>query len=91
MAQPTTECVHIDQVKMIAPLSEGCEQCVEMGDTWVNLRKCAECGQVGCCDSSKNKHATGHYRSSGHFIVQSNQPGETWYWCYECQALFELD
>jgi hypothetical protein len=37
---------------------------------------------VGCCDSSKNKHATKHFHASGHPIVQSFQPGEDWRWCY---------
>src|SRR5260370_21252146 len=35
----------------------GCEECLKMGDVWVHLRLCLECGHVGCCDSSKNKHA----------------------------------
>jgi uncharacterized UBP type Zn finger protein len=53
-----------------------------MGDRWVHLRLCLSCGHVGCCDSSKNKHASAHYRHVKHPIVQSFEPGEDWRWCY---------
>jgi len=53
-----------------------------MGDTWLHLRLCLECGHVGCCDSSKNKHATRHHRATRHPVVRSFQPGEHWRWCY---------
>ena len=43
---------------------------------------CMTCGQVGCCDSSKNKHASGHAGSSAHPIVRSLEPGQEWMWCY---------
>lgn len=59
-----------------------CEDCVKIGDTWVHLRLCLECGHVGCCDSSKNKHATKHFHATNHPIVQSIEPGEDWRWCY---------
>lgn len=60
----------------------GCEDCLAIGDTWVQLRLCLECGHVGCCDSSKNKHATKHYRATQHPVIRSFQPGERWLWCY---------
>jgi uncharacterized UBP type Zn finger protein len=49
-----------------------------MGDDWVHLRLCETCGHVGCCDNSKNKHATKHFHSSGHPIIKSFEPGEEW-------------
>lgn len=58
-----------------------------MGDTWVHLRECPSCGRVGCCDSSKNRHATKHYHRSGHPMVASFEPGEDWRWCYVDEAL----
>ena len=64
----------------------GCESCLEMGDTWVNLRRCMSCGRVGCCDSSKNKHASAHAKSQGHPVVRSAQPGESWWYCFEHDA-----
>ena len=65
----------------IAP-QHSCPECVALGDTWVHLRVCQECGQVGCCDSSQNKHATQHFHASGHPVVASAEPGERWLWCY---------
>ncbi|HEY5365344.1 MAG TPA: UBP-type zinc finger domain-containing protein, partial [Casimicrobiaceae bacterium] len=35
------------------------------------------------CDSSKNRHATKHYAATGHPVVRSLEPGESWLWCYE--------
>jgi len=53
-----------------------------MGDTWFHLRMCLTCGRVACCDSSKNKHASKHFRASNHPLIVSAQPGEDWRWCY---------
>ncbi len=76
-------CEHMDLIQEVTPSSpDSCNACVEMGDTWVHLRICLICGHVGCCDNSKNKHATGHYRSSGHPLLQSYQPGEAWRYCF---------
>jgi hypothetical protein len=49
------------------------------------------CGYVGCCDSSKNKHASAHARATGHPIVESFEPGEDWLWCYIDEVAFLLD
>lgn len=60
-----------------------CQGCVAIGKRdWVQLRMCLECGHVGCCDSSPGMHATGHFTSTQHPIMQSFQPGQTWTWCY---------
>ena len=53
-----------------------------MGDSWVHLRLCMTCGHVGCCDSSKNKHATKHFHQTQHPIMRSIERGEDWGWCY---------
>ena len=60
--KPVGQCTHLDQIRDVTPLSTGCQQCLELGDTWVHLRMCMTDGQVGCCDSSKNKHASRHAR-----------------------------
>ena len=66
-----------------APTSaEGCPSCLAEGLTWVHLRACAECGQVGCCDSSIGKHSEAHFRETGHPVMRSIEPGEAWRWCY---------
>jgi uncharacterized UBP type Zn finger protein len=75
-------CTHLDEIQNPAPTNSGCEECLQLGDTWVHLRLCETCGHVGCCDSSKNKHAARHYQETGHPIVQSFEPGEDWGWCY---------
>jgi uncharacterized UBP type Zn finger protein len=65
------------------PLTPGvCGACVAIGATWVHLRLCLACGNVGCCDSSPNRHATGHFNQTGHPVMRSAEPGEAWRWCY---------
>ena len=76
-------CTHLDQIKIETTDKHVCEECIKMGDSWLHLRLCLTCGRVGCCDSSKNKHATKHFRSSKHPLVRSIEPGESWVWCYE--------
>lgn len=79
---PDAACAHLDHIHRVAPLTQGCAECLASGGRWVHLRVCLECGHVGCCDSSPGRHASGHYRSSGHPIMRSLQPGETWGWCH---------
>ena len=67
----------------VPPSGTGCVECDSTGDWWVHLRRCAECGHVGCCDDSLNKHATAHWRETGHPVIQSFEPGEDWFWNYE--------
>jgi len=43
---------------------------------------CLTCGTIGCCDNSPNRHATVHFRETGHPLVRSAEPGESWAWCY---------
>ena len=83
-------CTHVDHICDVAPRTQGCEECLQTGDTWVHLRLCRECGHVGCCDSSKNKHATQHFKVSRHPIVQSLERGETWSWCYVDEAMLDM-
>lgn len=65
----------------------GCVDCLAIGGRWVHLRECLICGHVACCDSSPNKHATRHFRTSGHAIITSVEPGESWVWCYADEAV----
>ncbi len=76
------ECSHLDQINDVEPGTDGCEECLKTGDSWVHLRMCLICGHVGCCDSSKNKHASRHFNETGHPIMQSAQPDEDWRWCF---------
>ena len=75
-------CEHVAQIQEVTPSADGCEDCLPLGDDWVHLRLCMICGHVGCCDNSKNTHATKHWGSSRHPIIKSHEPGEDWMWCY---------
>ena len=83
----STGCNHLDQVKTTHTDKNGCEECLKKGDTWVHLRLCVTCGHVGCCDSSKNKHATKHFHRTKHPVIRSIEPGEKWMWCYVDQVM----
>jgi uncharacterized UBP type Zn finger protein len=78
------ECTHLNQVRVteLPGSSDGCEECLRTGDQWCHLRICLECGKVGCCDSSPNRHATKHAEETGHPLIRSIEPGEDWVWCY---------
>ena len=77
-------CTHLREAKKnVKPNTpKGCAECLASGDSWTHLRLCLECGHVGCCDNSKNKHATKHFEETKHPVIKSLQPGETWKWCY---------
>jgi uncharacterized UBP type Zn finger protein len=83
-------CEHIKEAKDLQPSKHVCEDCIKTGDRWVHLRLCLTCGHVGCCDSSKNRHATKHFHSSHHPVVRSIEPGETWGWCYVDDTEYDL-
>ena len=76
------QCSHTGTIKVKTTKERTCAECVALGDKWVHLRLCTSCGKVGCCDSSKNRHATKHFAASGHPIARSIEPGESWIWCY---------
>jgi len=84
-----TECTHLNQIHDVKPDSRGCEDCLKIGDSWLHLRLCLTCGHVGCCDSSKNKHATKHFHATRHPIIQSFEPNERWRWCYVDEVFME--
>jgi uncharacterized UBP type Zn finger protein len=85
-------CSHLDSVEFLELPAEiaGCEDCLKIGGWWVHLRMCQACGHIGCCDSSPNRHATAHYRGTGHPIIRSAQPGEDWSWCYVDEVMLRL-
>lgn len=86
----STVCRHLDQVREVAPSSDGCEDCLRIGGHWVHLRMCMTCGRVGCCDKSPNRHARSHVASSQHPIIESYEPGEDWWYCYLDDVAFTV-
>lgn len=83
----STACTHLDQIQVVDTSLRECPQCVASGDTWIQLRLCLTCGEVGCCDDSPNRHASAHFASTGHPIIQSLEPDEDWRYCLVDQAL----
>jgi uncharacterized UBP type Zn finger protein len=77
-------CDHLDHVRVteLPESVEGCEECLKTGDPWFHLRICLECGKVGCCDSSPNRHASRHAAEDAHPLIRSLQPGEVWSFCF---------
>jgi monovalent cation/hydrogen antiporter len=79
-------CEHLrDTPGIVHPTTapNACPDCLEIGDhNWVHLRMCLGCGHVGCCDSSPNQHAAGHYRETEHPVMRSIELGEAWRWCF---------
>ena len=67
------------------PSGQGCVECGNERGWWLHLRRCAECGHVGCCDNSPSQHATKHFAESGHPVIQSFEPGEDWFWNYQSE------
>jgi hypothetical protein len=92
LAPVAAECTHLDSVQFLETPDEveGCEECLELGMHWVHLRMCQTCGHIGCCDNSAGKHATAHFKSTGHPIIRSAQPGEDWSWCYVDELMLRL-
>jgi Zn-finger in ubiquitin-hydrolases and other protein len=87
----TQQCTHLDTIRDVRPNTPGCEECLKTGDTWVHLRMCLHCGHVGCCNSSKNRHATKHFHATRHPIARSIEPGENWAWCYVDELVLDIE
>ena len=86
-----TACTHLDAIVPVEPSGNGCVECLLTGGKWVHLRRCTQCGHVGCCDQSPGRHATGHFHETEHPIIQSYEPGEDWFYCYIDDAAFEIE
>jgi Zn-finger in ubiquitin-hydrolases and other protein len=83
-------CSHLDGIATVKQAAgHECEECVKIGARWVHLRTCQTCGTTLCCDSSPNRHATKHARSSGHPVIASAEPGERWLYCYPDDLMAE--
>lgn len=83
-------CQHLAEAQDLVPNQHVCEECVKAGSSWVHLRQCLTCGHVGCCDSSPNTHATKHFHATGHPIIRSIEPHETWGWCFVDELMYDL-
>lgn len=75
-------CTHRDQIRDVAPRTQGCEECLALGEPWTLLRLCLVCGHVGCCDTSRHRHATQHFEATGHPLVRLLEKDRETDWCY---------
>jgi len=83
-------CEHIANLEaLLTPKAYECEACVKIGSEWVHLRTCQTCGATLCCDSSPNRHASKHARSTSHPVVASAEPGERWLYCFPDEVFAE--
>jgi hypothetical protein len=73
------------------PSGPGCADCESANPPgwWFHLRRCAQCGHIGCCDSSPQQHASAHAATFGHPIIRSYEPGEEWFWSYPEEAMYD--
>jgi len=85
-------CTHLDTIVYteLPDRIPGCEDCLRIGGRWLHLRMCTNCGRIGCCDSSPNRHATAHVHATGHPVIRSAEPGEDWFWCYTDEIGFTM-
>ena len=84
-------CTHGSFLKVVIPSADGCEECLKIGSGWVHLRLCRACGHVGCCDDSLNKHATKHFKATGHPLIETYDPPDGWGWCYVDEVMLDLE
>jgi uncharacterized UBP type Zn finger protein len=86
----TKECGHLASVRSFTVASMSCPSCETEGSSWTKLRMCMTCGSIGCCDSSRLRHARSHFEATGHPVMRSIEPAETWAWCYPDEAFLSL-
>jgi len=73
----------------VSPSGTGCVECDAANGWWVHLRRCTQCGHIGCCDSSPSRHASAHAAATGHPIITSFEPGEDWSWSFQANEFYE--
>jgi len=72
----------------VPPSGTGCAECEAAGGWWVHLRRCAQCGHIGCCDTSPSQHATAHAAAEEHAVIRSFEPGEEWFYDYRADEMY---
>jgi hypothetical protein len=73
----------------VPPSGTGCVECEAVGGWWVHLRRCTQCGHIGCCDTSPAQHASAHAAGTGHPVIRSFEPGEEWFWSYQTEDFYD--
>ena len=86
----SASCGHAGGIRPVVPRTEGCEGCLALGEKWVELRVCLDCGHVGCCEDSPHAHALAHFRATGHPLIASLERDQDWGWCYVDNVYLDL-
>jgi hypothetical protein len=73
----------------VPPSGTGCAECEASSGWWFHLRRCAQCGHIGCCDTSPSQHASAHAAATGHPLIRSFEPGEDWFWSYPDREFYD--
>ena len=73
----------------VPPSGAGCAECEAAGGWWLHLRRCAQCGHIGCCDNSPMQHATAHFTATQHPLIRSFEPGEDWFWSFPENSYYD--
>jgi hypothetical protein len=73
----------------VPPSGPGCVECEATGGWWLHLRRCAECGHIGCCDTSPAQHGSKHAIQAGHPFIASYEPGESWFWSFDTNEFYD--
>jgi hypothetical protein len=73
----------------VPPSGTGCVECDASQGWWLHLRRCTQCGHIGCCDDSPSQHASGHAGVSGHPFIRSFEPGESWFWNFDTEQMYD--
>ena len=63
----------------VPPTGTGCADCDSATPPgwWVHLRRCAQCGHIGCCDTSPGQHASAHAEATGIPSSRASSPART--------------
>jgi hypothetical protein len=80
-----------ERTEVPPPSGPGCADCEKASPRgwWFHLRRCVECGHVGCCDTSPAQHATAHHHATGHRVIASFEPGEDWFYDYGTDSMVD--
>ncbi|MBA3812260.1 MAG: UBP-type zinc finger domain-containing protein [Caulobacteraceae bacterium] len=86
----TETCTHGASIRRVTPSARGCEECLVLGSPWVHPRLCRARGHVGCCGDSPHRHATAHFRATGHPVIEGYDPPEGWGWRHVDEVFVDL-
>ena len=86
--QNAATCHHLKDINL-SVLERQTSQCEECG-LGAPTRVCLTCGHVGCCESTRG-HARAHALETQHPLIRElPNSGNSFTWCYQCNAYVNL-